>query len=134
MNCETGKFQPPAEEVHAVEYPKDKGDSCDGTLTRVHDLEFDAHVLVSPIFVDPGVKIRVLVGEASKPTVAEHDASGDDSPSFTVDATETENFWSKSEIWWVKGGQSIQVYLGGGFDKSRSGVAAVFIYGKYVKE
>lgn len=134
VNCGTGIFQPPAEEVQPIEYPECEGNWADGILARVQELEFDTHVLVSPMFVDPGVKIKVLVGAESNPTITDNESHDGDPSSFEIDATETEGIWNKPEIWWVKAGQRIQIYLGGNFDKSRCGLAAVFVIGKYTVE
>jgi hypothetical protein len=134
VNCNTGMFQPPAEEVLTVQYPVDEDlKTCGGTsLVRVQVLELDTNILLSPIFVDSGVKMRVVAGAEEQMTVEENELH--ESTCFAIDTTKTDGDWNESYICWVGSGRRIQIYLGGDFDKSRSGVAAVFVRGNYVTD
>jgi hypothetical protein len=136
VNCKCGEFKPPSVEAVGVRYLEDgqaRTRKAEGDMTKVVEMEMLSHRQFAPAFLDPGVKLAVVVGGDSKETFNQEEDK-DEARSFLWDATSTEGLWNGKEVLWVKGGQKIQIYLGGNLDQSRKGLAAVLACGRYQME
>lgn len=96
-----GEFMPPCHQPLEIKYP----DVAGKALEEV----FDNNVLMLPVYLDPGVKMRLVVD-------GYEDGGVFDGSSF-------------DEIWWVLGCEGIKLYIKGNDLGTRKGAAAVMVLG-----
>lgn len=133
VNCNTGTFTPPAHEVVVLNYPTNGQTWDESMYAHAQTMEVgDQAMLISPIFVDVGLKLRLTTGTEVKCPSSEEELQS--TAHFAVDATTEEKFDEEFKICWVKSGEVVQMYIGGHCDGSRKGVAAVFVCGKYTRD
>ena len=111
VNCSVGHFHPPSHDVFAVAYPR-----ADGASVAVARKKWDTNMLMTPAHMEPGVSFRATVNERNEDGVAEKELGTFDGSNAT-------------EIWYIRKGVNINIYVEGNFDKGRRGIAAAMVVG-----
>lgn len=102
---DVGHYHPPSHDILSLQYPGNDGNQETAAVKKT----WGTKVLIIPAHLEPGVAIRV--------TEMNGKAIG------TFDGKNT------AEIWYIRAGVEVHIYVEGDYDKSRTGVAAVLVYG-----
>ena len=111
VNCSVGHFHPPSHDAFAVDYP-----TAHGRNVAVAKKKWDTNTLLIPAHRAPGVSVRATVNESNEDETLEKELG-------TFDGL------NPTEIWYVRKGVDVNIYVEGDFEKDRQGVAAVTVYG-----
>lgn len=129
LNCCHATYLPPATDVIEVKYPH-KINGKEGKATQVFDAVLDCNVLLSPLYLDPDIKVWMVLGGESQPDLGLETIDADQRPVFAFDSTDGKKMYER-EACWIKSDQRLQIFVSDNVGSNKSSLAGLIIRGKF---